>query len=132
VSPVAPLEEVAGAPLDAYVPILAAAAGMDSRPLEALLDQGPDAVVLIALGAGHVPEPMLPAIDRAIDGGVPLIVCARPAEGGTLERTYGFTGSESDLLQRGAIMAGAASPWKARMRAILAAAIDADPRDLLR
>jgi L-asparaginase len=130
--PPAPLEQVAGLPLDAYVPMLSAAAGMDGRPLEALLDQDPDALVLTALGAGHVPELMLPAIDRAIAANVPLVVCARAAEGGTLERTYGFPGSESDLLRRGAILAGAATPWKARVRTVLALGLGRDPRELLR
>ena len=41
---------------------------------------------------------MLPGIDRALAAGLPLVIaCARPERGGTLERTYGFTGSETDL-----------------------------------
>jgi L-asparaginase len=119
-TPVASPAEVAALALDAYVPIVAAAAGMDSRPLDALREAGADAIVLMALGAGHVPEAMLPGVGRALDAGLPLIVCARPEHGGTLERTYGFAGSETDLAERGAILAGAASPLKARIRALLA------------
>jgi L-asparaginase len=128
--PVAAPAEVVAARLDAVVPILAAAAGVDSRPLDALRDHGAAALVLIALGAGHLPETMLPGVDRAIAAGLPLVICARPDHGGTLERTYGFEGSEMDLAERGAMLAGTTSPWKARMRLLLALGIGQDPRPL--
>jgi L-asparaginase len=112
--------------LDAHVPIIAAAAGMDSRALE----QDADGLVLIALGAGHLPETMLEGVDRALARGIPVVVCARPERGGTLERTYGFVGSETDLAQRGVILAGEASPWKARIRLLVALSRAKDPREL--
>jgi L-asparaginase len=119
-TPLATPAELAATQLDAYVPVVAAAAGMDSRPVDALRDAGAAGIVLIALGAGHVPEAMLPGVDRALAAGLPLVICARPAEGGTLERTYGFVGSETDLAARGAILAGRLSPWKARIRLLVA------------
>ena len=115
---------------DAYVPILAAAAGMDSRAVDALLAQGAHALVLIALGAGHLPESMLPGIDRALAAGTPIVACARPGQGGTLERTYGFAGSETDLAERGVVLAGSVSPWKARIRLLVALALGREPREL--
>jgi L-asparaginase len=114
------------APLDAFVPIVAAAAGVDSRPLE--LDA--DGLVIIALGAGHLPEAMLDGVDRLLARGIPVVVCARPAQGGTLESTYGFVGSETDLAERGVILAGSVSPWKARIRLLVAIAAAKDPREL--
>ena len=117
---------LADARLNAHVPIVAAAAGMDSRVLE----QDVDGLVVIALGAGHLPEAMLPGVDRALANGIPVVVCARPAQGGTLEHTYGFVGSETDLAERGAILAGAASPWKARIRLLVAIGLGQDPRTL--
>ena len=112
--------------LTAHVPIIAAAAGMDSRPL----DQDADGLVLIALGAGHLPETMLEGVERALAKGIPVVVCARPESGGTLTRTYGFVGSETDLAQRGVMLAGEASPWKARIRLLVALASAKDPREL--
>ena len=44
---------------------------------------------------------MLPGIDRALAAGLARDRCARPEHGGTLERTYGFTGSETDLARAG-------------------------------
>jgi L-asparaginase len=128
--PIASPDEAAGLPLDSYVPILAAAAGMDARPLDAMREAGAAAIVVIALGAGHVPEAMLPGVDRALEARVPLIICARPDQGGTLENTYGFAGSETDLAQRGAILAGAASAWKARIRVLLALGLGRSPAEL--
>ena len=122
--------ELASARLDAYVPIVSAAAGMDSRPLDALREAGAEAFVVTALGAGHLPQAMLPGVDRALAAGLPVVVCARPPDGGTLERTYGFEGSETDLAGRGAILAGLASPWKARIRVLLALEFDRSTRDL--
>jgi L-asparaginase len=58
------------------------------------------------------------------------MICARPERGGTLERTYGFDGSETDLAERGAILAGGASAWKARIRVLTALALGRDPREL--
>jgi L-asparaginase len=130
--PVATPEAAAAASLDAYVPVVTAAAGMDSRPLDALRDQGADALVILALGAGHVPAAMLPGVDRALAAGLAVAVCARPPFGGTLERTYGFEGSETDLAERGALLAGAASAWKARIRLLLALGLDLDPASVLR
>jgi len=113
--------------LEAHVPIVTAAAGIDSRPIDAALAEGVAALVVVALGAGHLPTPMLPALDRALAGGLPVAVCARTHLGGTLTRTYGFEGSESDLARRGAILAGAASPLKARIRLVTGLALGADP-----
>jgi L-asparaginase len=117
--PVAALAEAAKAALDAYVPVLAAATGMDSRPVQAVLGQRADAIVLIGLGGGHVPE------------GTPVIACARPAAGGTLEDVYGFPGSETDLQRRGVLFAGHLSPWKARVRAMLALGLRLDLGEVL-
>jgi L-asparaginase len=127
---VATSQELAAARLDAYVPVVTATAGADSRPLDALRDGGAEALVIAALGAGHVPEAMLPGVDRALAAGLAVAVCARPPRGGTLTRTYGFEGSETDLASRGAILAGGASPWKARIRMLVALALRRDAASL--
>ena len=125
--PLGAVAEALRGDLGAYVPIVTAAAGMDSRPIDAALAEGAGALVIVALGAGHLPAPMLPALDRALSDGLAVAICARTRHGGTLTRTYGFEGSESDLARRGAILAGAASPLKARVRLIAALALGTDP-----
>jgi L-asparaginase len=127
--PVSSPDELARQSLDARVPIVAVAAGMGPEAIDAVLD-GAAGIVVIALGAGHLPAATLPGVDRALAAGVPLVICTRPAEGGTLAGTYGFEGSETDLARRGAILAGQTSAWKARMRLLIALALGLEPRRL--
>ncbi len=69
-------------------------------------------VVVAATGVGHVSTGMAEAISRAR---FPVVVATRTGAGTTFQNTYGFTGSESDLIKRGAVMAGWLCPRKARV-----------------
>ncbi|ANZ35766.1 hypothetical protein BBK82_06385 [Lentzea guizhouensis] len=69
-------------------------------------------VVVAATGTGHVSTGMAEAISRAR---FPVVVATRTGAGTTFQNTYGFTGSESDLIKRGAVMAGWLCPRKARV-----------------
>ena len=69
-------------------------------------------VVVAATGVGHVSQGMAEAISRAR---FPVVVASRTGAGTTFRDTYGFTGSESDLIRRGAVMAGWLCPRKARV-----------------
>ena len=71
-----------------------------------------DGAVVAATGAGHVSEGMADAIAKAP---FPVVVASRTGAGTTFRRTYGYPGSESDLIARGALMAGWLCPRKARI-----------------
>lgn len=97
-------------PLDVpAVPLIEATLDDDGSLLDWLNVGG---VVVAATGVGHVSAGMAEAISRAR---FPVVVASRTGAGTTFRATYGFTGSESDLIERGAVMAGWLCPRKARV-----------------
>ncbi|MEO1220538.1 MAG: asparaginase [Pseudomonadota bacterium] len=63
------------------VAILTAGAGMDEKPVEALLGIGCKGIVLAGMGQGNAPKCMLDALSRAVKDGVPIVRSARVDEG---------------------------------------------------
>lgn len=73
-----------------------------------------DGAVVLALGGGHVSARLVPLIADLADR-VPVVLASRTPTGPVLGRTYGYAGSESDLLGRGLIRAGFLDALKARV-----------------
>jgi L-asparaginase len=85
--------------------------------------------VIEALGAGHVPATLVTKL-QALAQKMPVILSTRVVAGPVLSRTYGFIGSESDLLARGLISAGWLSPGKAVQLLRLLLALGVGSREL--
>jgi L-asparaginase len=111
--------------LDATVHVVTAGLGTDGELLDAALGAGADGLVLVALGAGHVPPPLLRSLRRAA-AQVPVVVTVRPERGAIMHSTYGFEGAEGDLRASGAVCAAALSAAAARIKlmACLGAGLD--------
>jgi L-asparaginase len=99
---------------DHPVALYAVGLGDDGRLLEAVGQLGYEGLVIEALGGGHVLSYMADPLETLV-GEIPVILASRTGSGEVLRDTYGFTGSETDLLSRGLISAGMLDGPKARL-----------------
>ncbi|WP_277600497.1 asparaginase [Actinobaculum sp. 352] len=98
------------------VPIVYPGMGCDGTVLRALLaTEDCPGIVIAGMGAGHVPESYLDAVDEAVSRGIPLVMTTRTCGGRTGRTTYAYPGAEIDLERRGVIFAGMLQPLKARI-----------------
>jgi L-asparaginase len=99
---------------DRQVALLTIVLGDDGRLLPAIEQQGYAGLVVEAMGGGHVPSVMVEALED-LASKMPVILASRTKAGEVLHSTYGFPGSETDLLERGLINAGPLDGLKARL-----------------
>jgi L-asparaginase len=88
--------------------------GDDDRILGQISSLGYGGVIVEAFGAGHVPEWLVGALQE-LARTMPVVLTSRTGAGGVLSNTYGFPGSESDLLSREIISGGLLDGRKARV-----------------
>jgi L-asparaginase len=88
--------------------------GDDGCLLPSLPGMGYAGLVIEAMGGGHVPADAVDAVAK-VAAEIPVVVSSRTGAGELLKRTYGFPGSETDLLSLGVISAGILIPSKARL-----------------
>lgn len=98
----------------ADVAVVKACLGDDGRFLRKVAELGYRGLVVEAMGAGHVPEAWAEALGE-LAAALPTILSVRTPDGPVFRSTYGFIGSETDLLGRGLVPSGLLGPLKARL-----------------
>ena len=99
---------------DHPVALLTGTLGDDGRLVGEVERVGYAGLVIEAMGGGHLPSVMVePLADLA--SRMRVVLASRAGSGEVLRRTYGFPGSETDLLSRGLINAGTLDGRKARL-----------------
>jgi L-asparaginase len=105
------------------VELIRVAAGIDDSLMRAAIAKQPDGIVLEGFGGGHLPLSLLPALDDALAEGIAVVIATRGVAGPNLERTYRLEGAETDLIERGALTAGALAGHKVRLRLLVGSAL---------
>jgi L-asparaginase len=88
--------------------------GDDARMLKGIESLGYQGLIVEATGGGHVPKAYVEPL-TALAAKMPVVLGSRSGAGEILHSTYGFPGSETDLLKRGLIHAGILDGPKARL-----------------
>lgn len=109
------------------VPILKPGLADGPFLLEACMSAGVDGVVLDLPGGGHAIQSWLEPLERAV-ARFPVVYASRTRGGRVLTRTYGFSGSEIDLLRRGLQSGGDLDAVKARLTLMLLLMADTPER----
>jgi L-asparaginase len=99
---------------DQMVALLPMALGEDGRLLPAIAAARYAGLVIEALGGGHVPARVVAGLARLV-AAMPVVLASRTGSGEILRETYGYPGSETDLLAHGLIRAGSLDGPKARL-----------------
>ncbi len=106
--------------LEPNVHLLKLAVGMSEGLFEYLVDVvGARGIVLETLGGGRVPPWWLPAIERAVQVGVAIVITSRVGAGRTVDH-YGYAGAHRDLVNAGCWFAEGLSGQKARVKLMAA------------
>jgi len=112
--PLRPMERFDIAGKVAEVALVKAAFGTQGYLLGLIEKDPPQALVIEAFGAGHVPEKILPALSR-LSARIPVVFTSRAGVGRAFCQTYAYEGGEMDLINRGLIPAGYLDGQKARI-----------------
>jgi len=117
-------EQIAAERIEPRVEIIKLPVGTDGRFINFAIDDGARGLVIEGLGRGNVPVAALPAIERAIQAGIPVVITTRCPRGRVLD-TYAYEGAGRQLKRMGAVLGGMLPSHKARIKLMLLLGADA-------
>ena len=112
-------EHIATDKIEERVDIIKMYAGADGRFIDFAIDDGTRGLVIEGLGRGNAPVAALPAIERSIVSGIPVVITSRCPRGRVLD-TYAYEGAGRQLRKMGAILAGMKTAASARIKLMAA------------
>lgn len=116
--------------LDGYfVPIIAGYPGATPELVDYAVDHHADGLVIEALGSGNMSAELGPAVVRALERGIPVIVATRVPQG-AVALAYGGGGGGATLAEHGAVSARTVHPGQARLALIIALSTGISPEEL--
>ena len=117
--------------IETRVDLVQMQAGSDGRFVDHSRETGSQGLVIEGTGRGNVPPAALPAVQRYLDAGRPIVIASRCPHGRVLD-TYAYEGSGHDLRKRGVLFAGTLTGAKARIQLMLALGRTHDRAELQR
>jgi L-asparaginase len=102
--------------------VLTAGISCDKWIADVLRGSQPDGVVLCGYGSGDFPKTLVPSVKNLLAKQIPVVLASRSHPGRVEPLFPGIPGASHDLLQTGALGAGALSGALARLRLLLALA----------
>lgn len=115
--PASPPARLPGSGVSARVALVPMVIGDQGELLE-LARPRHDGVVIVAFGSGNLPPGAIPAIQRWLDEGKPVVLASR-CPTGEVTPVYAFEGGGAGLVSMGVIPAGPRTPSQARMELLL-------------
>jgi L-asparaginase len=111
-------ERIATDRIEERVDVIKMVAGADGRFIEFAINDGARGLVIEGLGRGNVTVAALPAIERAVKAGIPVVITSRCPRGRVLD-TYAYEGAGRQLRKMGVILGGMLPSHKARIKLML-------------
>lgn len=115
--------------INCKVALLKTYSGMDKAVVEAVVESGIDGLIIEALGQGNVPKTIVPAIEKTIGRGLPVVLVSRCYQG-IVQAVYSYEGGGKFLRDLGVIFTNGLTGPKARIKLLLALENTADQQEL--
>jgi L-asparaginase len=117
--------------IEPHVALVSCYTGMGEEVIDYLQRRQIAGLVLEGFGAGNVPPGVVPAVERMIRAGTPVVLTSRCPEGGVWP-IYAYRGGGADLAGKGVMLAGRLAGPKARIKLMVALGATRDPSEIRR
>jgi L-asparaginase len=112
-------EHIAAEAIEPRIETIKMVSGGDGKLIDFMVQQGARGIVLEGFGRGNIPPAYVPAVERAAQAGIIIVLTSRCPRGRVLD-TYAYEGAGKTLTNLGVILGGVLPSHKARIKLMLA------------